>query len=481
MSEDVTWRSWGGPAFDEARRTDRPVLLALGAPWCVGCAEMWRSTYADPGVARIIAARVVPVSVDADRRPDISDRYALGAWPTTAFLTPSGLLLGGETFVDPDRMTDLVARVADAYARRRTELVTAAPPSGIEGDTRSEDAGAEADGDLDEWLTAQLLNRFDDVHGGFDTEPKRLHASAIEFAIRRCAAGADLLAPVVRQTLDAVAWSAISDAGDGGVFRSCADPDWTRPNREKTLVGQADALRLWLMAWQVLGDERYRERARDLLDYVRNTLLEPEHGGFFSGQLADAPAAEPSVYADGTARMAAAYVRAADTFADESLLQCAATAIERVVLSTHERGHGLAHQANDAGSVRGLLVDHVAVGSALLDLHAATERNAYLDMAQELMLFAGRALWDEARGSFGDRRVTDEDIGLLRDPIVPFGLNCDAAALMGRLASLTGNETFGRRRDAILSSQATRARARGLDAAPYALAARGERAAPDQP
>ena len=430
---------------------------------------MRRSTYTDPDVAHVIAARVVPVGVDADRRPDIGDRYALGAWPTTVFLTPSGVVLGGETFVEANRMTELVTRVADAYATRRDEL-RAVAPSVIDDDPPSEPTAAGGDQDLDEWLTTQLLERFDDVHGGFDDGPKRLHASAVEFAIRRCASGTDRLAPVVRHTLDAVAWSDVSDAADGGVFRYSVGSDWSRPRREKTLAGQADALRSWLLVWRLLGDERYRERARDLIGYVRVALLEPEHGGFFSGQLAETSAAEPSVYADGTARMAAAYVLAAHTFADDSLLQCAATALERVVLPTYERGQGIAHQANHTDSARGLLVDHVAAGSALLDLYAATDREVYLDMAQELMLFAGRALWDETRGGFVDRRVDARDVGLLRLPLVPFGLNCDAAALLGRLAGLTGNETFGRRRDAILSSQAPRARALGLDAARYALA-----------
>ena len=470
LSNPVTWRSWGGPAFEEARQTERPVLLSLGTPWCAGCVEMRRSTYTDPDVARVIAARVVPVGVDADRRPDIGDRYALGAWPTTVFLTPSGVLLGGERFVASDRMTDLVTRVADAYAVRRDELASAAPS--FDDDVRpSEPIEAGDDHNLDGWLTTQLLERFDEVHGGFDDGPKRLHASAVEFAIRRCASGADRLAPVVERTLDAVAWSAVSDGTDGGVFRYSAWADWSGPCREKTLVGQAAALRSWLLVWRLLGDERYRERARELIGYARVALLEPEHGGFFSGQLVEPSRVEPAVYADGTARMAAAFVLAAHTFADESLLQCAATALERVVLPSYERGDGIAHQANDTDSVRGLLVDHVTAGSALLDLYAATDREAYLDMAQELMLFAGRALWDETRGGFVDRRVDDTDVGLLRLPLVPFGLNCDAAMLLGRLAGLTDNETFGRRRDAILSSQVSRARGHGLDAARYALAA----------
>jgi uncharacterized protein YyaL (SSP411 family) len=49
---------------------------------------MDRTTYADPAVAGIVNDRFVPIRVDADRRPDISERYSLGGWPTTAFLMP---------------------------------------------------------------------------------------------------------------------------------------------------------------------------------------------------------------------------------------------------------------------------------------------------------------------------------------------------------------------------------------------------------
>ena len=35
-------------------------------------------TYADPDVAALVNERFVPIRVDADRRPDISERYALG-------------------------------------------------------------------------------------------------------------------------------------------------------------------------------------------------------------------------------------------------------------------------------------------------------------------------------------------------------------------------------------------------------------------
>src|SRR5688500_17024632 len=75
---------------------------------------MDRTSYADPAVAALINDRFVPVRVDADRRPDISSRYTLGGWPTTAFLNADGEILGGGTFVAADRLPSVLNRVVDA-------------------------------------------------------------------------------------------------------------------------------------------------------------------------------------------------------------------------------------------------------------------------------------------------------------------------------------------------------------------------------
>src|SRR3954447_22619065 len=114
----VQWQPWGAAAFSRAARETRPVLLSISAAWCRACGEMDATAYADAGVAELIHQRFIPVRVDTDRRPDINERYNLGGWPTTAFLTADGRLITGGTFVAADRMTGVLARVADAYQSR---------------------------------------------------------------------------------------------------------------------------------------------------------------------------------------------------------------------------------------------------------------------------------------------------------------------------------------------------------------------------
>ena len=486
LTDNVAWQEWNSDTFAQARDDATPVLLAIGATWCHWCAEMARTTYVDPVVAGLIRDRFVPVWVDADRRPDINERYNLGGWPTTAFLTPEGHLLGGETYVTPKRMIKLLEQVSNAFAASNDALSAVANASAERDQTATSSTRPMLDDAFEDWVVDCLQNEFDAEHGGFGTGAKRLQASALELALVRYHAGNDTLTPVVETTLAAIGFSELSDPVDGGVFRYCAGRDWTRPSTEKMLEVNAAALRLFLDGWLVLGDFRYRERAVALLHYVRETLVDKDDGEFFASQRAApdyyaadkqtrrallAPTVDQSIYADSTARMVTAFVKAAEAFEDESLLAFAVTSLERILLDSYERGNGIAHHANGQNSVRGLLGDHVVVSAALLQLHAATDREVYLDMAQELMLFVWRTLRNP-NGGFADRRVAADDVGLLGKPFVPFMLNCEAARVLAHLARLTEEDRFREQAVMILTSQTAVARAHGVDGSPYALALR---------
>ena len=482
--DPIEWLPWSGETFTRAQDEQRPVLLTVGAAWCRWTAEMLRSTYTDPIVRRLVERRYIPVWVDADRRPDISERYTLGGWPTTAFLTPTGRVLGGETYVGAERMATLLAEVADAFSLRRHEFLAPPQSPAVLAVPPNDSQLAE---DVEEWLARHLGEQLDASHGGFGSASKRVQAPAIRFALLRFREGDSTHGEVAVRTLDAIGWGGLYDDVEGGVFRSCAGRDWTTPSVEKLLAVNADALQVLLDGWSVLGEPRYRDRAADLIRYVQNNLVDSEQGGFFASQAADedyyaagdderqdlsVPPVDRSVYTDGTARMGKAYIHAAEVFEDSSLLEFAARSLERVVLDSYQRGNGVGHQLDAGRPVRGLLVDQVAASDAMLDLYKVTDRDVYLDMAQELMLFAGRVLWDGERGGFRDRVIAPDDVGLLREPIKPFGTNCDAVGVLARLSRLTGRRDFGEQAEAVLALHLPATAAQGVDAARWVLAAR---------
>ena len=165
----VAWQPWSGVAFARARDEHKPVLLSISAAWCHSCHEMDRTSYADPEIAAFINDRFVPVRVDADDRPDISERYSLGGWPTTAFLTPAATSSAAAR-----SCARAHARGAGSGSGSLSGRVTSNSDRRMFVTTRTRWRAR-----LDEQqLTAQVFASFDAEYGGFGVEPKFPHTCA---------------------------------------------------------------------------------------------------------------------------------------------------------------------------------------------------------------------------------------------------------------------------------------------------------------
>src|SRR5712692_8318162 len=166
---EINWHPWSPAAFEEARQSSRPILLSISAVWCHWCHVMDETTYSHPGVIDLINREFVPVRVDNDVRPDINQRYNMGGWPSTAFLTSSGDILTGATYLLPDQMADAIARIATYYRTNRPEVASKV----LESRKRSGGIAARSAGELDVSLVDAILNAvrssYDPEYGGFGT------------------------------------------------------------------------------------------------------------------------------------------------------------------------------------------------------------------------------------------------------------------------------------------------------------------------
>jgi uncharacterized protein YyaL (SSP411 family) len=101
--EQVDWYPWGKEAVRKARERNQPILLDLGATWCLWCKLMERNSYNDPETAAFIDCHFVAVKVDYDADPKLSAEFERAqafanlpaGLPLTAFLTPDGKLYSG--------------------------------------------------------------------------------------------------------------------------------------------------------------------------------------------------------------------------------------------------------------------------------------------------------------------------------------------------------------------------------------------------
>jgi uncharacterized protein YyaL (SSP411 family) len=482
----ITWEAWSAAAFERATEERKPVLLALSAFWCRGCDVMDRTSYRDPRVIDLVAAKFVPVKVDADRRPDINARYNLDGWPTTAVLTPDGEIMTGSTYLPTDALIAMLDEASTALTERYDEL--RARGAEIANARRASQGNAryEPDGEAPGWLLTRAFDEHDPVHGGFGSGGKFLHAGVLRFVLEMYQRTHDRrAADIVTRSLDAISRGGHSDIVDGGFFRYVAGRDFTRPHTEKLLEDQIAAIDLLLRAAVVFGRPEYRESAVDAIGYVTRSLSDPSRGGFFASQKADdeyyalsgslrasleAPAVDRSLFTDLNAQAIITWLDAAEALGHRQFAEFAVHTRSRVLAGTHRGEQGHAHWVGEDGT-HDLLADQVHSARASVRLFEVTRDPRDLDQAAAAMQQVVRRFWDAGGSGFFDRAIdASDEIGKLADRIKPVSLNSLAAQVLMRIAALTGKSEWR-----VLARQALGAvtgtyRAHGLGAAPYALA-----------
>jgi hypothetical protein len=479
----IEWLPWGADAFARAAREGKPVLLSITAAWCRACHEMDRTTYADPGVAALVRDRFVPVRVDTDRRPDINERYNLGGWPTTAFLTAGGEVVTGGTYVPVDRMTAVLSRVAVAYDEIKGRAAAggnaeadpspaAAAREGGPHDVRAAPAVDAIDDSRIHSIVESVFATFDEEHGGFGVEPKFPHAAplTLAMALYRDTQAAQWCR-IVERTLDAMAGGGLWDADAGGFYRYAITRDWQLPHREKLLETNAALLRVYAEAALLFQRPADLERSRAIARFITGALR-ADTGGYYGSD------SDRILYADANAAAAGALLGAATVLDDSEMGRDALASFERVVLVCYRPGLGVAHYFDGSARVRGLLADQIAVMGALLDAHDVSDGEPYRMMAEELGHFIVRDMWDAAGGGFFDRAGSPDDIGLLRSRRKPFVENAEAALVLARLSRLEKRKGFPDPAEfrgyatGALQASAEQIGGQGPRAAHYALAAR---------
>jgi hypothetical protein len=100
---------------------------------------------------------------------------------------------------------------------------------------------------------------------------------------------------MARRTLDAMADGGIRDQLGGGFHRYATDAIWLVPHFEQMLYDNAQLARVYVHAWQLTGDRRYREVAVGTLDYLARELLTAD-GAFAASQDADTDGEEGGTF-----------------------------------------------------------------------------------------------------------------------------------------------------------------------------------------
>jgi uncharacterized protein YyaL (SSP411 family) len=357
--DPVDWYPWGPEAFARAEELDRPLFLSIGYSACHWCHVMAHESFADEATAEEMNRTVVAVKVDREERPDVDAVYmeavqaasGHGGWPMSVFATPDGRPFYTGTYFPkaPGRgaptFRAVLAAIAEAWANERDAVLDQAgslsdavarrlapPPPDLAAGAARHDGGSRQEGvggdEAARWheggggthagldvagVTAaiaaacrRLAEMSDPGHGGFGRAPKfpqplfldlLLHAHAEGIDVTTNPSGAPLPGPldVALGALEAMASGGIWDHVGGGFSRYSVDREWLVPHFEKMLYDEALLARVYLHAWQITGDGRWRQVLGEIVSYVLRDLALPG-GGVASAEDADSEGAEGLFY-----------------------------------------------------------------------------------------------------------------------------------------------------------------------------------------
>jgi uncharacterized protein YyaL (SSP411 family) len=310
----VNWYPWGDEAFEEARRTGRPVFLSVGYSTCHWCHVMEEESFEDLEIARLLNERYLAIKVDREERPDVDAVYMTatqaltggGGWPMSVWLDHERRPFFAGTYFparDGDRgasrgFLTIAAEVADLWSRDPGRVGTAA--SALTQAVRTAlgagepvPAGAALPGAAAiEKAVAGWARAFDERHGGLRGAPKFPSSLPVRVLLRHHRRTRDPRSlQMAVLTLERMAAGGMHDQLGGGFHRYSTDERWLAPHFEKMLYDNALLAVAYAEAWQATKRPDFARVVRTTLDYLLRDMAAPG-GGFFSATDADSEGVE---------------------------------------------------------------------------------------------------------------------------------------------------------------------------------------------
>ena len=292
----VDWYPWGDEAFARARSQDKPIFLSIGYSTCHWCHVMERQSFENEQVAGQLNQDFVSVKVDREELPDIDHIYmqvcqiltGSGGWPLTIVMTPEGQPFYAATYLPPysqcgmTGLMDLLPHLAGLWKKDRDKVLQAGQEI---SQWVQKAAQIDTSGQLSEQVLHQafgnLARTFDSEYGGFGSAPKFPTPTNLMFLLqyhRRFKN--DPALEMVEKTLISMYQGGIYDHIGFGFARYSTDRRWLVPHFEKMLYDNALLAIAYLEAFQVTGQEFYRQVAEDIFTYILRDMTSPQ-GGFY--------------------------------------------------------------------------------------------------------------------------------------------------------------------------------------------------------
>lgn len=291
---EVDWRTLEPAAFAEARRTGRPILILIGAPWSREARTADSEIFADREVVSFLNRYMVCIRIDAQseprwigaflplRRATLPMRNGFQVW----FLTPEGQLfdnageIGTVRPIQAEVFTEILDRTKERMAAIRAgTLGDYTPGSEQSADVALLTAASFPQAYQDGRLLQDIAQNAAEGLGGIRRFGQvRLSPSALLYLLL---SGRN---EELRKSLDAAIRGPLADWLEGGFFESY-EVTSKRISFDKVALTNAEMMAVLAKAGEALEQPLYRRYAKFTFDYLLRRAVQ---NGFVAGsEIAD--------------------------------------------------------------------------------------------------------------------------------------------------------------------------------------------------
>lgn len=428
-NKDGFWSEWSEATFARATAEKKFVIVSLQSWWCPWCHVMNRDTWKNDEVRATLKDHFIPVHVDQDSRPDISQRYDRWGWPATIIFGPDGTeIVKLRGFYSPQFLVPILKE-------------TIKDPSPVDyGTVGGPERGRTLANGLGDAQRSEILGFLDKAYdrdnGGW-SKSKLVDGPTLGWFLDRAKAGDKEAEARLRRTLTAMI--AAIDKETGGISQVMLKPDWSVPSREFPMFAQQAGIAAYARAAVMFGDPAYRDAADRIYGFLKTRLAAPG-GGFYAsmGMAEGEPGVDKRQYARETGQAIQGLAAYYDSTGIKDAVALATTAADWALRERSLPGGGFRHAERDAAGP--YLADTVEMAAALLALHRSTGERKWLTAAAAAADFIERTFIDPKTGGF--LASASPDAPHLPKPIKQREDNVTATRFFTLLAFYTGEKKY---------------------------------------
>ena len=310
---------------------------------------------------KIIDEKFLPVYIDQDSRPDISQRYERWGWPATIIFNSDGAeIVKLRGFYSPQFFIPILdATIEDPSPVDYGQLA---------GAEREASKTLSINSDKRAFFIRFLGEAYDEIHGGWGTRSKFVDGPTLNYALEQ-SRFVPLMDHRARETVTRLI--RMIDPDTRRVSQISPQLDWSTPLREYPMFTQEAALKAFSLAYARWGDISFKNSADRVFGFLQDYLSAPE-GGFYTsmGQESFNPGIDKSRYSRENGQAIAAIAAYYDATGNQDALQLALRSAHWIINNRALGEGGFRHDQNDVGgSLPGRYPGHGAIFSGAVPIH----------------------------------------------------------------------------------------------------------------